>query len=58
MWYMRLQHRAWQPLHEDPSPGLHPPIRESTFKLLVRPVEADFNLAKAVLLFISVGTLM
>lgn len=35
---MGLQHRAEQPLKDDPAPGLHPPIRMATFKLLVSPL--------------------
>jgi hypothetical protein len=32
---MRLQKRAMQGLDEDAVPGLYPPIRPNTFKLLV-----------------------
>ena len=38
VWFMQLQHRAEQPLKDDPAPGLYPPIRMATFKLLVSPL--------------------
>jgi len=52
--HVYTSHNVCTPTHT----GLDPPIRNNTFKLLVRPVELDFNIFKALLLIFTVGTLV
>jgi hypothetical protein len=56
-WMCQLQRRAQSDLADPPEPGLYPPIRNNTFKMLVRPTERDFDMAKFVLMIVTVVTM-
>lgn len=56
-WMCQLQRRAKLDLAEPPEPFCFPPIRNNTFKMLVRPTERDFDMSKFLLLIVTVVTM-
>ena len=56
-WVCQLQERSQQSVYDKAKPGCFPPIRNDTFKMLVRPVERDFDRKKFILLTITVVTM-